>query len=255
MSDKNSQFDSFSDLNVGDFPEATADKSGLYALSLAEIEERALKQAKMQKLGNDLMEVTGSVLSDLKGEIEPAKIRLLLSVFNHEVSTILVTNDVSEKCNLVLLLEGVRQEFETVITDGYRFPEKAVKSKLRVLTRVLGDLAASLITLRAEGDFEGFEEYIPNIVGISEAGAEDIGNLQMAMVTASTKEEVIAVLNQIEGGIPDIAALRAEKLAKFANGERSIGQFQYEKESWAAAKKAVHSFKPAAKVAEPEAAE
>lgn len=236
--------DFFSDLAVSDQPEANEEKSGVYTLSADEIEARALAQAKNQKLGNDLMEVTGAMLADLGSEFDPIKIRTVLSVFNHEVSAILVANGISNKSNLVILLEGLRQEFEIVITDGHRFPETATKTKLKVLSRALGDLQVAFATLKAEGDWDVFEQYVPNVIGIGAFDNADIGELQVALGVSRTKEEAMDVLNSIETRKVDPDSIKAEKLRLFGEGHKSIGQFQYENESWADAKKAARRFKP-----------
>jgi hypothetical protein len=147
----------------------------------------------------------------------------------------------------VKLIDGIEQEFETILSYGERngtLYADVVKAKMGDLTRVLSNLCTALLTHRNEcARWEEFDSYVPELLGVAAADFRDMDDLTIAFDAGSTHEEIMTALPELKDKIEKPAPYKTAKLAQYAEGNLSIYGINEEKAAWDEAQKILRKLK------------
>jgi hypothetical protein len=228
----------------------------------SEMEAMIKEQQGLHALYTDLMDTTNLFVdplitkkndftrengADVDVLADSQKLRMWLSVYMNQIKEILIENHISSQSNLVKLIDGIEQEFETILSYGERngtLYADVVKAKMGDLTRVLSNLCTALLTHRNEcARWEEFDSYVPELLGVAAADLRDMDDLTIAFDAGSTHEEIMTALPELKDKIEKSAPYKTAKLAQYAEGNLSIYGINEEKAAWDEAQKILRKLK------------
>lgn len=230
----------------------------------AEMEKMIQEQQALHTLYSHLLEATnlftdplvpkkkeaGEQAQDVDVLADSEKLRLWISVFMHQVKDILVENNISSKSNLVKLIDGIEQEFETVLSFGQRFGSlnlDMVKEKIGNLARVLTNVSTAILTHRNENaPWSDFDAYMPELLGVTAVDMNDLLQLNLELAAGSTHEEIMNALPELKAKIGKPAEYKQAKLDKYSEGDLSVYAINEEKKAWLEAQPKLNKLKRAA---------
>jgi hypothetical protein len=231
----------------------------------AEMEKMIQEQQALHALYSHLLEATNLFTDPLVPKKKEAgtesaenvdvladseKLRLWISVFMHQVKDVLIENNISSKSNLVKLIDGIEQEFETVLTFGQRYgslDSDMVKEKIGNLARVLTNVSTAILTHRNENaPWADFDAYMPELLGVVAVDMNDLQQLNMELAAGSTHEEIMNVLPELKAKLDKSAEYKQAKLDQYSEGDLSIYAINEEKKAWLEAQPKLNKLKRAA---------
>lgn len=217
----------------------------------AEMEAMIKEQQALRSLYNYLLEATNLFTHPLvpkkkEAGSEPVetvdvladseKLRMWLSVFMNQIKDILIENNISSQSNLVKLIDGIEQEFETVLAFGQRYgslDSDMVKEKIGNLARVLTNLSTSILTHRNEhASWVDFDAYVPELLGVTSVDICDVELLNIELAAGGTHEEIMKALPEVKAKIDEPAKYKQAKLDLYAQGELSVYSINEVKAAW-----------------------
>lgn len=241
-----------------------AERAAQQAKDDAEMEAMIKEQQALHSLYSHLLEATNLFTDPLvpkkkEGGSEPVetvdvladseKLRMWLSVFMNQIKDILIENNISSQSNLVKLIDGVEQEFETVLSLGQRYGSLGsdmVKEKVGNLARILTNVSTAILTHRNENaPWSDFDAYMPELLGVTAVDMNDLDQLNIELAAGSTHEEIMNTLPELRAKIDNPAGYKQAKLDKYSYGDLSVYAINEEKKAWLEAQDKLRKLKRA----------
>jgi hypothetical protein len=170
------------DDETGTSPPDSTGQSGLHRLTWDEMVEKARLNQNINDLGKSLVEEIQNLIMDLKNAASVKEIGILVNSFNKGIVALLVKNEISKDSNFVKVLEGIRNEFETIVLSGDRFDKSVVDKKVTSLIELLRKLADHIKeSVQMQGNWEMFDQFVPGIMNISPVSLSESTELEMSM--------------------------------------------------------------------------
>jgi|GEM_PF-6570363 len=252
---------------MDELPPASKDNSGMFTLESIEMQARMEEQKRLQELYTLLLDVTnlftdplvpgkkeksgeGNQLPEMNLFENVEKLRLWVSVYMNQVAEILKENNISDSANFIKLLDGLRGEFETILSYGERYgtlDSEVVKTRIGNISRVFSNLNMALLAHRNEAiEWKDFDETMPDMLGVSALDIVDVSAIEMEIACAKTHDEVMNALPEVKDKIDNPAPYRQAKLDKYAAGEASVYNINEEKAAWMAVQAQLRKLKRSA---------
>ncbi len=231
------EIDDWSDVykpqDVGEIEPASADVSGIrktllpHELELARRQEKAIKTASaLSRIINDFFH--GLDDPDVKG-----KLNALIRLFFREIAGMANKYGLDIKnSNVLKMFEGLRYEFESILTAPEFVTKKMIDMSMKVIRRVLSDLDNALLAVRSEGRWESIEEVVPMILHILPVMKGQIADLSVGLLMIETRERALESLIGAAKAVPNPEEVMRQQLDEFARGDVNLDTIFRREEDW-----------------------